>query len=94
MLELSEQQIIDQLAQRLAEKHVQIEPARVTRVVHEEYARFEGRPIRDFVPLFVERNAAQELAKPGAWPAPRRPFLESGHRGLPASGRLTAIPVR
>ena len=66
MIELSEQQIIDQLAKRLADKHAQVEPDRVTRVVHEEYARFDGRPIRDYIPLFVERNAAQELSKPGA----------------------------
>jgi hypothetical protein len=46
MIELSEQQIITQLAQ--------------------EYAHFDGRPIRDFIPLFVERNATQELTKPGA----------------------------
>ena len=63
MIELSEQQIIDQLATRLAATHRQIEPAHVKRVVHEEYARFEGRPIRDFIPLFVERNAKVELSK-------------------------------
>ena len=66
MIELSEQQIISQLAQRLADKHAQVEPDQVTRVVHEEYARFDGRPIRDFIPLFVERNAIQELSKLGA----------------------------
>lgn len=26
-------------------------------VVNDYYARFDGRPIRDFVPLFVERGA-------------------------------------
>jgi len=66
MIELSEQQIIDELAQRLAGQHSLIELAHVTRVVHDEYARFDGRPIRDFIPLFVERNATKELAKPGA----------------------------
>jgi hypothetical protein len=34
-----------------------------TRVVQEEHARFNGRPLRDFVPLFVERSAKAELAK-------------------------------
>jgi hypothetical protein len=63
MIELSEQQIIDQLAQRLADAHTHVEPTRVARVVHEQYARFEGRPIRDFIPLFVERRAAEELVK-------------------------------
>ena len=65
VIELSEQQIIDQLARRLADTHAQVEPDRVARVVHAQYARFEGRPIRDFVPLFVERSATRELAKLG-----------------------------
>ena len=65
VIELSEQQIIDQLAQRLADTHAQVEPEQVTRVVREQYARFEGRPIRDFVPLFVERSATRELTQLG-----------------------------
>ena len=63
MIKLSEQQIIDQLTVRLADKYRQVEPARVTRVVQEEYARFAGRPIRDYIPLFVERHAKNELSK-------------------------------
>lgn len=63
VIALSEQQIIDQLAERLADAHDKVEPAQVARVVHEQYARFEGRPIRDFVPLFVERRATAELVK-------------------------------
>jgi hypothetical protein len=35
----------------------------VSRLVRKEHARFEGRPIRDFVPLFVERCAKAGLAK-------------------------------
>jgi hypothetical protein len=66
MIELSEQQIIDQVAHRLTGIYAQVEPAHVSRVVHEEYERFEGRPIRDFIPLFVERNAKTVLAKLGA----------------------------
>ena len=62
---LSEQQIIEQLTHRLADTHIRVEPARVARVVQNEYARFEGRPIRDFVPLFVELNAVKELSKLG-----------------------------
>jgi hypothetical protein len=34
--------------------------------VHHNHARFDGRPIRDFVPLFVERAAKRQLAKVGA----------------------------
>jgi hypothetical protein len=42
--ELSEQQISDPLAARLVEVYQQVEPTRVTRVIQEEYARFDERP--------------------------------------------------
>ena len=63
MIKLSEQQIIEQLAGRLVEVYAEIQPDYVTTIVQEEYARFDGRPIRDFVPLFVERNVKTELSK-------------------------------
>jgi hypothetical protein len=66
MLTLQGPGSVAQLAQRLPGRHTYVEPTRVTRVVQEEYARFDGRPIRDFIPLFAEPNASQELAKPGA----------------------------
>ena len=62
MIELSEQQIIDQVAGRLVDIYAEVEPNHVSRIVHNEYARFDGRPVRDFIPLFVERNARAELA--------------------------------
>jgi hypothetical protein len=65
MIELSEQQIIEELASRLVDSFAGVEPDDISRVVHDEYTRFEGRPIRDFIPLFVERNAKAELSKLG-----------------------------
>ena len=72
MIELSEQQIIDQLAGRLAASYQQVAPYQVNRFVLEEYSRFEGKPIRDFVPLFVERHAKEELSKLEAAGCPGR----------------------
>ena len=72
MIEVSEKQIIDQVAGRLAASYQQVEPAQVDCVVLEEYSRFEGKRIRDFVPLFVERHAKDELAKLGAADPPQR----------------------
>ena len=63
MIKLSEQQIIDQLAQRLASAYAHVGPDEVGRVVNEEYSRFDGRPIRDYIPLFVERHCADRLSK-------------------------------
>jgi hypothetical protein len=53
----------NKLAHRLSDAYHEVEPTQIIRVVQEEYARFDGRPIRDFIPLFVERNATRELSK-------------------------------
>jgi hypothetical protein len=50
MIELSEQQVFDQLAQRLVGVHPDVESGDITRLVNEEYSRFEGCPIRDYIP--------------------------------------------
>lgn len=42
--------------------YAQVEPTRILSIVSREYARFAGSPIRDFIPLFVERNAKAELS--------------------------------
>lgn len=34
----------------------------VEKVVHDAYARFNGRPVRSYIPLFVERDAKVQLA--------------------------------
>ena len=43
--------------------YAQVEPAKILSIVNREYARFSGSPIRDFIPLFVERNAKTALSK-------------------------------
>jgi len=56
----------DEPADRLTHIHAEVDPGQVSRRVQEEYDRFQGRPIRDFIPLFVERNVKSELSKLGA----------------------------
>ncbi len=63
MVTVTEQQIMDQLTQRLAGAYPNLERDQVARTVSEEYGRFDGRPIRDFIPLFVEKHAATRLAQ-------------------------------
>jgi hypothetical protein len=63
MNELTEERVIDQLADRLVPIYPAIEPDQVSRVVDEEYTRYEGSPIRDYIPLLVERHAKEELDK-------------------------------
>ncbi len=61
MIELSEQQIIDGVADRLTRKYPSFSAKTVTAVVRDVHARFDGRPVREYVPLLVERLAGQEL---------------------------------
>lgn len=61
VIELSEQTIIDQVAGRLSGKYPTIPTDTLAAVVRDVHARFDGRPVREYVPLLVERFAGQEL---------------------------------
>ena len=56
-----EQQNIAQTVEKLTKLHPNVAPADVRRAVDRAHKRFEGEPIRDFVPLLVERRAQEEL---------------------------------
>ncbi|MDX1891172.1 three-helix bundle dimerization domain-containing protein [Mycolicibacterium sp. 050158] len=63
MIESSERTVIDQVVDRLSQKYPGVPGEKVVDVVNDCYARFDGRPIRDYVPLFVERGARARLAQ-------------------------------
>jgi hypothetical protein len=63
VIELNEQTVIEQLVVRLTSRYPAISESTVATVVRDVHARFEGRPLRDFVPLLVERNARSELER-------------------------------
>jgi len=63
---LSEQTVIDKLVERLSSGYPAIDPTTVASVIRDVHARYEGRPLREYVPLFVERNAKAELNRLGA----------------------------
>ena len=63
---MSDQTVIDQLVVRLTSCYPAFSESTVRGVVHDTYARFDGRPLRDFIPLLVERNARTELDRLGA----------------------------
>jgi hypothetical protein len=54
---------IKQVVDRLSATFPQVPSDTVTSVVAHQHSRFDGRPLRDFVPLFVERGSRSELAK-------------------------------
>ena len=68
MAQTSEQTLIAEVEQRLIDKFPEISPDQVVDTVRQAHAQFDQSPIRDFVPLLVERHARAELAK-GAKPA-------------------------
>lgn len=65
VIELSEQTVIDQIVTRLKSSYPTISESTVATVVHDVHARYDGRPLRDFVPLLVERGAKSALDQLG-----------------------------
>ena len=57
----SEETALRASAARLCARFSTVAPEVVDEVLRATYARFDGRPIRDFVPLLVERAAAERL---------------------------------
>jgi hypothetical protein len=55
--------VIEQLVDRLKLTYPHVSAETIATIVHHYHARFDGRPVRDFVPLFVERGANRELAQ-------------------------------
>ena len=62
MAEANENRSIDALVARLVNRYPTVSPAHIAEVVRGEHARFDDRPLREFVPLFVERRATRELS--------------------------------
>jgi hypothetical protein len=54
---------IEQLVDRLKLSYPDVLPETIATVDHHNHVRFDGRPVRDYVPLFVERGAKQQLAQ-------------------------------
>ncbi len=52
---------IDAVQRRLAQKYAELPHDHVAAVVQDVYARFSQSPVRDYVPLLVERRARDQL---------------------------------
>jgi hypothetical protein len=59
---------IEQLVDRLKQSYPGVSSDTLATIVHTNHARFDGRPVRDFVPLFVERGAKRELTQMAVLP--------------------------
>jgi hypothetical protein len=63
MADLSEQASLEHLKLRLSSTYADLPQDRIASAIHSAHARFEHSPIRDFVPLLVERRARGELGQ-------------------------------
>jgi hypothetical protein len=61
VIELSEQTVIGQLVERLIGRYPGIPRATVESAVRDAHTRFDGSPLRDYIPLLVERSAKTAL---------------------------------
>ena len=58
-----EDRAIREIVDRLAKNFPHIPSEEVDRAVQQARPEFEDSPIRDFVPLFIERNAKHHLSR-------------------------------
>ncbi|HNM86640.1 MAG TPA: hypothetical protein PKI77_19230 [Mycobacterium sp.] len=53
---------INEIIERLNARYTELQVGDVADLVNAELARFSGSKLREFVPLFVERNARAKLS--------------------------------
>jgi hypothetical protein len=61
MKPIDEVQAVNQVVNRLSAHFATFAPEEVAEIVRECHSQFAGSPIRDFVPLLVERTARDRL---------------------------------
>ena len=60
---MDEHAVLGEVVERLAGRYPTLPPDTINDVVRDLHARFDGAPIREFVPLFVERQAHTALTE-------------------------------
>lgn len=65
-----EDQAIQTVIDRLADRFPDQDPDHIAAVVSEAHARLSGNPVRDYVPVLVEHGARDRLQAQGSHPVP------------------------
>jgi hypothetical protein len=52
---------IQEIADRVAQAHPAVDRDLIDQLVETHHREFDGRPVRDYVPLFVERRVLKHL---------------------------------
>ena len=58
-----EARALDEILRRLTDRFPEVPAEVVSGIVQAERQRLDGRPIREFMPLLVERAAAEQLRR-------------------------------
>ena len=62
MQNIDEKQAVAQVCERLAERFPELPAPTIRLTVDQEHRKLDGRPVRDYVPVLVERAAREALA--------------------------------
>ncbi len=52
---------VEEVIDRLAQKYPDVERAEIAKIVAEEHQALDGHPVRDFVPVLVEKHAKKRV---------------------------------
>jgi hypothetical protein len=58
----NEAEAMTRVVRRLRQQFPDLSDEAIDQAVYGHYEQFDGRPVRDFVPILVERAAQQQLA--------------------------------
>jgi hypothetical protein len=64
MTQTEEIRALDQLADRLRERFPDAPPDGIKQMVTEVHHQYDGSPIRDFIPVLVEREVVERFRAP------------------------------
>ena len=59
--EVAEQRSVEEVIERLTKRYPDVDRFEIERIVAQEHQAFEGRPVRDFVPVLVEKSAKKRV---------------------------------
>lgn len=61
--ESKDEELLQQIVERLREKFPGVAQTEVERVARSEFEEYVGRPVRDYLTILVERSAKKKLRK-------------------------------
>jgi hypothetical protein len=61
--DMSDQEVMNQVADKLSEKNSDVPRAIIDDVVREEFLALAGRPVRDYLSVLTERAAKKRIKK-------------------------------